>query len=220
MARPKQNLYGQEMGTKGLQKREKIIKTTAELLVSRPLREIKVADIAKSGGFSTSTFYLYFETVNDAALAAIEQVNQSSQEIMDLLDEEWTFQGLLANCRKLIAAYFAIWDENQALLRVRNFMADEGDRRFIDARRRSIESIHLALQDKCRTLQVELDESNRLDPASTASVLLAALERTAQIVRLPSAHRTTRPRMVESLAYLLAAGLCGAAMNIDGVGEG
>jgi AcrR family transcriptional regulator len=211
MARPKQNLYGQEMGSKGFLTREKIISATADLLVRRPLRDIKVAEIGQAAGVSTSTFYLYFETVSDAALAAIERVTQASPKILQLLQSHWTRQNLLENARRLVNLYFLTWDEHHALLRVRNFVADEGDKRFIDARRRSIEPVHLLLQEKIRELQADLPERRRLHPPSTASVILALLERTAQTVRLPSAHKATRPRSMETAAFLVASALSGGA---------
>lgn len=209
MASPKQNLYGQELGSKGLRTRERIVRATAELLVSRPLREIKVAEIVKSAGVSTSTFYLYFETVADAALAAVEQVEQSSPEVVGLLTDKWERASLLENCKRLVALYFGIWDQNHALLRVRNFVSDEGDKRFSEARRRSIEPIHFGLQEKIAELQAELPDRRRLDPPSTASVILAMLERTAQTVRLPSAHNATPPRIKDTLAFLVAAAISG-----------
>lgn len=215
MARPKQNLYGQEMGSKGFLTQEKIINAMADLLVGRPLREIKVADISQSAGISTSTFYLYFETVGDAALAAIERVEQSSPRIVKLLNQSWTRDTLLENCKKMVKIYFSIWDKHHALLRVRNFVADEGDRRFFDVRRRSLEPIHLALQEKISGLQAELPERLRLDPPSSASVILAMMERTAQVIRLPSVHKATRPRVTETTAFLVASALSGGKSFIE-----
>lgn len=217
MPRPKQNLYGQEMGNKGLQTREKVVAATAELLVRQPLRGIKVAEICQRAGVSTSTFYLYFETVGDAALAAVEQVEQASPKVIDLLQQKWTRENLFDNSRQLVNHYFAIWDKHHALLRVRNFVADEGDRNFIDARRRSIEPVHFLLQEKIREMQAHLPEEWRLDPPSTASVVLAMLERTAQVIRLRSAHKATRPRSVETAAFLVACALGGPFSPAEGV---
>lgn len=209
MPRPKQNLYGQAIGSKGFLTREKIVGATKTLLVRRPLRDIKVAEIGQSAGVSTSTFYLYFESVSDAALAAIERVEQATPELMELLDREWTREKLLENARQLVNLHFTVWDEHSELLRVRNFVADEGDRRFADVRRRAVEPVHLQLQQKLRELQANLPDERRLDPPSTISVILAMLERTAQVVRLPSAHKATRPRQVEAAAFLVASALSG-----------
>jgi len=209
MTRPKKNLYGQDMGSKGFRTRERIVAATADLLQRRPLREIRVAEIGEGAGVSTSTFYLYFESVSDAGLAAVEQVEQATPEIIELLEEEWTREDLLQKTRALVDLYFAVWDKQHALLRVRNFVADEGDRRFADARRRAIEPVHLLLQVKIDEFQAGLPDELRLDPPSTISVILAMLERTAQIIRLPSAHKATRARQVETVAFLVACAISG-----------
>lgn len=220
MPRPKQNLYGQEMGSKGFLTREKIIAATNNLLVRRPLRDIKVAEIGQGAGVSNSTFYLYFESVSDAALAAIERVEQATPKIMGLLGKKWTREKLLENARQLVNYHFAVWDEHPALLRVRNFVADEGDRRFADVRRRAIEPVHLQLQEKLRELQADLPNERRLDPPSTVSVILAMLERTAQVIRLPSAHGATRSRQAEAAAFLVASALSGGAPFMKDLIEG
>lgn len=209
MARPKQNLYGQEMGNKGLLTRDKIVTATAELLSRCSLRDIRVAEIGQIAGVSSATFYLYFESVSDAGLAAVERVEQSTPEILELLQSKWARSDLLELSRALVNAHFAVWDKHHALLRIRNFMADEGDKRFLDVRKRAIEPLHLQIQNKIAELQQDLPEERRLDPPSTASVVLAMLERTAQIIRLPSAHRATRPRQVETAAFLVACALSG-----------
>lgn len=215
MARPKQNLYGQEMGNKGLLTREKIVDATAELLTRRPLRELKVAEIGQSAGVSTSTFYLYFESVGDAGLAAVERIEQATPEILDIMQSDWRREDLQKKSKAFVSAYFAVWDKYPALLRVRNFVADEGDPRFIEARRHAVEPIHLLLQNKLAELQAHLPEHCRLDPPSTASVILAMLERTAQIIRLPSAHKATRPRQVEAASFLVACALSGVGPFSD-----
>lgn len=215
MARPKQNLYGQEMGSKGFLTREKIIEATTALLSRGDLRNLRVAEIGQQAGVSTSTFYLYFESVNDAGLAAVERVEQATPEIMSLLETQWTSQDLLKKSKAFVSYYFAVWHKNQALLRVRNFMADEGDRRFHDVRRRAVEPIHLQLQSKIAELQADLPEHRRLHPPSTASVVLAMLERTSQVVLLPSAHKATRPRQIETASFLVACALSGGIPFAD-----
>jgi AcrR family transcriptional regulator len=204
MAKPKQNLHGQELGAKGMQTRARILKATATLLEKRPLRELKVAEIGALSGLSYTTFYIYFESVADAALAVVEELNQATPEVMEILDRPWTHDNVVQNCRAFVQAYISFWDHHHALLAVRNFAADEGDRRFFDARRRTIEPIHYGLQAKITHFQEMDAEAPKLHVPSTVSVLLAMLERTASVIRHPSAHRATRPRQIESAAFLLA----------------
>src|ERR1700761_1553461 len=90
MPRPKQNLYGQEMGNKGILTRARIVSATADLMQRRPLRELRVAEIGALAAVSPSTFYLYFESVAAAGLAVIEELQQATPVIMELLRSDWT----------------------------------------------------------------------------------------------------------------------------------
>jgi AcrR family transcriptional regulator len=204
MPKPRQNLYGQEMGAKGTLTRARILKATADLMEKRPIRELKVAEIGALAAVSSSTFYLYFESVSEAALAVVEALQQATPEIMAILGREWDRGNVLQNSKEFVQAYFLFWDHHHPHLAIRNFAADEGDRRFFDVRRRSMEPIHFALQEKIARFQAADPDAPRLHIPSTVSVLLAMLERTAQIVRLPSAHKATRPRQIESAAFLVA----------------
>jgi AcrR family transcriptional regulator len=197
------------MGNKGATTRNRILKATAELMERRPIRDLKVAEIGALAGLSSSTFYIYFESVSEAALAVVEGLHQATPEIMSILDQEWTRENVHDEAKKFVKSYMHFWDRHHAVLRVRNFVADEGDRKFFDARRRSIEPIHLALQMKMMAFHG--DNPDRLHPPSTVSVLMAMLERTAAIIRLPSAHQARRPRQIESAAFLLASAMLGPA---------
>lgn len=210
MVTAKQNLYGQTIGDKGRQTRERILQATTALLERRSIRELKVAEIGAQAGISSSAFYLYFDSVTAAALAVVEEVNQATPELMAVLDRTWTADTVYDDARDFVRCYLGFWQRHQAVLLLRNFAADEGDRRFFDARRVSIEPIHFALQDKMRSFQKTRPGAKHLHAPSTVSVLLAMLERTATIIRLPSAHKATRARQVDAAAYLLASAMQGA----------
>jgi AcrR family transcriptional regulator len=198
------------MGNKGILTRARIVAATADLMQRRPMRELRVAEIGALAAVSSSTFYLYFESVADAGLAVVEELQQATPEIMALLESDWSHDNVLTKAKAFVQAYFAVWDRHHALLRIRNFVADEGDKRFHDARRRAVEPIHLGLQEKIITFQEHVPPEQRLDPPSTASVVLAMLERTAAVVRLPSAHKATRPRQIEAAAFMVACAMMGA----------
>jgi AcrR family transcriptional regulator len=207
MTRSKQNLYGQTIGNKGRLTRDRILKATAELMERRTLRELKVAEIGAAAGTSTSAFYLYFDGVTAAALAVVEALHQDTPELMGILERDWTTDTLFDNAKAFVSSYFTYWQRHHAPLRLRNFAADEGDRRFFEARRVATEPIHFALQEKMRAFQKSTPGSLRLHPPSTVSVLLAMMERTASILRLPSAHKATRSRQIESAAFLVASAM-------------
>lgn len=207
MPKRKQNLYGQSMGAKGEKTRAKILKATSLLMEKRSIRELTVSEIGASAGISSSTFYLYFQSVQEAALAATENIVQSSPKILRILEIDWNKDNIIENSRDFVKEYFSFWAENAAILRIRNFAADEGDRRFFDARRHSIEPIHFSLQQKIRFFQQNYENAPNLHVASTVSVLLAMLERTAAVIQLPSAHKATRAKQIESAAFLIASSM-------------
>jgi AcrR family transcriptional regulator len=209
MSKRKQNLYGQEMGDKGAKTRAKILKATESLIEKRSITELKVSEIGSLAGVSSSTFYLYFQTVSEAALAVANETNQSSVELMEILNRDWNHDNVLENARKFVNVYFSFWAEHASILRIRNFAADEGDRRFFDARRQSVEPIHFALQSKFSHFQSIDVTAPKLHPPSTASVLLATLERTAAIVLLPSVHKATRSRQIEVVIFMLVSIMVG-----------
>jgi len=205
--RSRQNLYGQAIGAKGASTYRRILRATAGMMERRSIRELKVNEIGARAGVSAATFYVYFESVPDAAHAVVEQLNQATPEVMCVLEREWSRADVLANARDLVQAYVAYWDEHHVLLRIRNFMADEGDRRFAEARRRAVDPVHIGLQEKIRRFQATDESAPPLDPASTATVLMAMLERVSAIIRNPSGHGATRPRQIESAAYLIASAM-------------
>jgi AcrR family transcriptional regulator len=209
MSKRKQNLYGQEMGDKGAKTRAKILTATESLIEKRSITELKVSEIGSLAGVSSSTFYLYFQTVLEAALAVANETNQSSTALMEILNRDWTHDNVLENAQQFVKEYFSYWAKHASILRIRNFSADEGDRRFFDARRHAVEPIHFALQAKLSHFQSIDKTAPRLHPPSTASVLLALLERTAAIVLLPSVHKATRSRQIEVVTFILVSTMVG-----------
>src|SRR5260370_31387132 len=85
-----QNLYGQAMGRKGTQTRERLIRATADLLEKRSLRDVSVSDIATLAGTSSSSFYIYFADVTSAALAAAHGLEQITPAIDTILGQPWS----------------------------------------------------------------------------------------------------------------------------------
>src|ERR1700758_2290546 len=100
-----QNLYGQSMGRKGMQTRERLIRATVELLEKRPLRDVVVSDIATLAGTSSSSFYIYFADVSSAALAAAQGIEQITPEIQTILEQPWTRSDAQERAAALVDAY-------------------------------------------------------------------------------------------------------------------
>src|ERR1700676_2807752 len=174
-----QNLYGQSMGRKGMQTREKLIRATVELLEKRPLRDVVVSDIATLAGTSSSSFYIYFADVSSAALAAAQGVEQITPGIEAILASPWTRADAQDKAVAMVEAYVDFSSQHHAILRIRNLSADEGDKRFEEVRHHAVSRIHDLLESRIAALD------NGLDPSAGASAVLALMERIAAIRSLP-----------------------------------
>jgi AcrR family transcriptional regulator len=196
-ARPR-NLYGQSIGRKGAETRERLLKATVELLEKRSLRDVSVADITALAGTSSSGFYIYFSDVAAAALAVAETIFQITPEIEALLGKEWTARDAKANAYSLVNSYVNFTRQHHAILRVRNLAAD---RRFEDARHNAVARIHELLTARIAAAD------NGLDPSSGASAVLALMERISAISRLPLRRHHSRPKLIASAAFMVASAL-------------
>jgi AcrR family transcriptional regulator len=196
-----QNLYGQSMGRKGTQTRERLIRATIELLEKRPLRDVVVSDIATLAGTSSSSFYIYFADVTSAALAAAQGVEQITPEIEALLGSAWTRADAQDKAGALVESYVNFSSQHHAILRIRNLSADEGDKRFEDVRHRAVSRIHELLEARIAAAK------NGLDPSSGASAVLALMERIAAIARLPLRRHHSRKSLITSAAFLIASAM-------------
>ena len=206
-AKPRRNQYGQAMGAKGQQTRQRLLEATQELIRTKPLRELTISDITRLAKTSTSTFYLYFQDVSEAVLALAGAVSQSTPELLGLLLTPWGARTAHQQAQAFADSYIETWIRNRDLFRVRNLAADEGDMRFADARR-------LATLPLVEALAVRIAENQRagivpadLHPYSTAGALLAMLERIAAIpidTLARSTHEVSHEKVVHAAAFFAA----------------
>ena len=189
------NLHGQAIGAKGARTRQRMIEATNALLRTEPLLDLSVAKIARAAETSTSTFYLYFQDVTEAVLAAIGQVEQSTPELLGLWEGDWDEKTIDQRAYTFVVRYIQRWHENRALFRVRNLAAEEGDERFLQARGRSVRPLIDLMARRVTACQAEGRLPADLHPASAAAACLAMIERLAatpnivSVVTLASASR-------------------------------
>lgn len=202
------------MGTKGLQTRRRLMEATEELVKTKPLRELRVADIAKAARTSTSTFYLYFQDVPEAVLALISQYTQSTPEFLTQLSEPWPEDEAYDRAQYFVESYIDFWQTHSPLFRVRNMAADEGDGRFISVRATSVRPLLDALAARIEDRQRAKGLPGDLHALSTAGALLAMIERIAVIPppTLGGQRGVTRERVVHAAAFFAAVVLGGSAV--------
>jgi AcrR family transcriptional regulator len=203
----RRNQIGQIMGRKGHDTQARLVAAATQLVATRPLRELRVTDIAREAGLGAPNFYVYFSDVGAAVLAALEQHPQASPELLDVLELDWTASDGLDHARAFVTSYLGSWKDNFALLRARNLAADEGDQRFIDQRLRDIGPILRGLTAKFEAAQAAGRAPKAFRAQAAAGVVLAALERLAAAPRWGPPLPPNDIEIREAAAFVLAAAL-------------
>ncbi len=194
------NQIGQVMGRKGQDTRARLLTAVVRLIADRPLRDLKVSDIAREASVGASSFYVYFPDVSAAVLAARDQHSQATPELLAIVESDWTPANAYARAHAFVVAYRGFWKDNFALLRARNLAYDEGDQRFRLQRCKDIEPILLRLAAKAEDSQRMGLLPEGIQARRVASVCLASVE------RLAAGNRLTE-EAVDAAAYVMTAAL-------------
>jgi len=178
---------GRELGPRALQTRQRLLDAAEALLAQRSVRDVSVADIARTAGTSPATFYQYFKDVSELTLRLAERAADEMPEILDVVSGSWEGDAGLERARRLVEAFVRHWDEHRAVLLVRNLAADEGDRRFLRVRQKAMKPVLARLAEQVSANQ----RAGRVDPAIVPSAAAAALG--AILERLSAYHRELEP---------------------------
>lgn len=204
------NQNGQAMGPKGIKTRRRLIDATIALLEEKKLGELRIAEIARRARTSPATFYIYFSDVQDAVLAAIEELPQSTPRVMELAGSDWLGGNARAQAEDLLRSYTDFWHQHSRLFQARNLAAEEGDARFITARLQSVRPLLLRFSQAIALAQQNGRLPQDIDPMATAGALMAMIERVAATTRTYSSGVEAGAHgPVLSAAYILAATLGG-----------
>ncbi len=179
---------GRPLGPRALRTRQRILDTTVELLEEKPMRDLRVIDIARRIGSSPATFYQYFKDVEDVVLHLAIEASERTPEIVELIEGDWTGREGYDRARKLVRLVLDHWDRYAPILRVRNNAADEGDSRFRAVRVEALMPVVIAFARQIaashrRAASESSDDGEwrcgPIDPNVGATALTSMLERTS-----------------------------------------
>ena len=202
---PRLNQIGQKIGAKGERTRQRLIEITVELLETRGMRDLTVAEIARVAETSPATFYVYFDSVQAVVLGALERAPHSNDELVTLIERPWD-RGV-ADALAFVTLYTDLWNRHGTIFRVRNMAAEEGDERFLAARGGASVPMLKAISARVAAGQASGRIDASLHPASTAGVILAMLERLSSIGPSRQADASfgiTFDHMRQAAAHMLA----------------
>lgn len=125
------NLFGQRLGRKGLETRERIL-VTALGLIETSRKPVTLSGVARAASVGMTTLYLYFPDLGDLMLACLNRVTAGNDAaFLDQLRERWPDHALHASSLEFVRAYHCFCRDHARILQMRNRGADAGDPRFM-----------------------------------------------------------------------------------------
>ena len=204
---------GRKLGPRALKTRQRLLDATAELLQQRSVLDISVVEIARRVETSPATFYHYFKDVEEAALALAEQAALEMPAILDLIDGPWSGEAGVANARAIVDAFIQHWDRHHAVLMIRNFAAEQGDRRFQAVRRSALRPMLECFAQRVELAQQAGDVGQAIHPYAAAAAMAAILERLAAYHQELEFFGVAREDLVETCALILVQTMSGRVQD-------
>ncbi|CAL9532676.1 hypothetical protein SUDANB126_04074 [Streptomyces sp. enrichment culture] len=201
---------GRVAGRRGQATRQKLLDCLSEMLSSSPYRDVKVIDVARKAGTSPATFYQYFPDVEGAVLELAEQMASESTGLTELLEgRSWAGKAGWQTAQELVDGFLEFWRKNDALLRVVDLGAAEGDKRFYKIRMKILNSVNNSLADAVTALQTKGRVDKDVNPAAIAGSLVTMLAAVASHQKGFSSWGVKQAELKPNLALLVHLGITG-----------
>ena len=201
---------GRGAGRRGQATRQKLLDCLSEMLSSSPYRDVKVIDVARKAGTSPATFYQYFPDVEGAVLEIAEQMATEGGQLTQLLEgRSWVGKAGWQTAQELVDGFLEFWRRNDAILRVVDLGAAEGDKRFYKIRMKILNSVNNSLVDAVTELQSKGKVDKDVNPAAVAGSLVAMLAAVASHQKGFQTWGVKQAELKPNLALLVHLGVTG-----------
>jgi AcrR family transcriptional regulator len=201
---------GRVAGRRGQATRQKLLDCLSEMLSSSPYRDVKVIDVARKAGTSPATFYQYFPDVEGAVLEIAEQMATEGGQLTELLaGRSWIGKAGWQTSQELVDGFLEFWRRNDAILRVVDLGAAEGDKRFYKIRMKILNSVNNSLSDAVAELQSKGRVDKDVNPAAVAGSLVAMLAAVASHQKGFQTWGVKQAELKPNLALLVHLGVTG-----------
>ncbi|GHE75288.1 TetR family transcriptional regulator [Streptomyces spiralis] len=201
---------GRVAGRRGQATRQKLLDCLSEMLSSSPYRDVKVIDVARKAGTSPATFYQYFPDVEGAVLEIAEQMASESATLTEVLQgRSWVGKAGWQTAQELVEGFLDFWRRNEAILRVVDLGAAEGDKRFYKLRMKILNSVNNSLADSVAELQSKGKVDKDVNPAAIAGSLVAMLAAVASHQKGFTSWGVKQAELKPNLALLVHLGVTG-----------
>ncbi|MGW7302538.1 MULTISPECIES: TetR family transcriptional regulator [unclassified Streptomyces] len=201
---------GRVAGRRGQATRQKLLDCLSEMLSSSPYRDVKVIDVARKAGTSPATFYQYFPDVEGAVLEIAEQMAAEGAGLTELLQgRSWVGKSAWQTSQELVDGFLEFWRKHDAILRVVDLGAAEGDKRFYKLRMKILNSVNNSLADAVAELQAKGKVDKDVNPAAVAGALVAMLAAVASHQKGFQSWGVKQAELKPNLALLVHLGVTG-----------
>lgn len=181
------------------------------MLRTSPYRDVKVIDVARKAGTSPATFYQYFPDVEGAVLELAQHMATESGRLGEGLLEgrSWAGKAGWQTAQDLVDGFMDFWRRNEAILRVVDLGAAEGDKRFSKIRMKMLNSINSALAESVKELQARGRLDADLSPPAIAGSLVTMLAAVASHQKALQGSGVKQTDLKPNLAWLVHLGVTG-----------
>ncbi|MGW7252729.1 TetR family transcriptional regulator [Streptomyces sp. NPDC054834] len=201
---------GRVAGRRGQATRQKLLDCLSEMLSSSPYRDVKVIDVARKAGTSPATFYQYFPDVEGAVLEIAEEMAAEGAGLTELVaGRSWAGKAGWQTAQELVDGFLEFWRKNDAILRVVDLGAAEGDKRFYKIRMKILNSVNNSLAESITELQAKGRVDKDVNPAAIAGSLVAMLAAVAGHQKGFSSWGVKQAELKPNLALLVHLGVTG-----------
>ncbi|MEU6508681.1 MULTISPECIES: TetR family transcriptional regulator [unclassified Streptomyces] len=201
---------GRVAGRRGQATRQKLLDCLSEMLSSSPYRDVKVIDVARKAGTSPATFYQYFPDVEGAVLEIAEEMAAEGAGLTELVaGRTWAGKSGWTAAQELVDGFLEFWRKNDAILRVVDLGAAEGDKRFYKIRMKILNSVNNSLSDSIAELQAKGRVDKDVNPAAVAGSLVAMLAAVAAHQKGFQSWGVKQAELKPNLALLVHLGVTG-----------
>ncbi|UED85778.1 TetR family transcriptional regulator [Streptomyces profundus] len=201
---------GRVAGRRGQATRQKLLDCLGKMLNSSPYRDVKVIDVARKAGTSPATFYQYFPDVEAAVLEIAEETVRDSAALSELVaGRSWTGKAGKETADKLVDGLLGFWRKHDAILRVIDLGAAEGDRRFVRIRTRVQGAVVKPLTE---SIESQLGRGRTKPPASPAALAGSLVAMLAAVSAQPKSLQSLGAKQSElrpALSLLVYLGVTG-----------
>ncbi|WP_330175217.1 TetR/AcrR family transcriptional regulator [Streptomyces sp. NBC_01498] len=201
---------GRVAGRRGQATRQKLLDCLSEMLSTSPYRDVKVIDVARKAGTSPATFYQYFPDVEGAVLEIAEEMAKEGSGLTDLVSgRSWAGKAGRQTADELVEGFLDFWRKNDAILRVVDLGAAEGDKRFYKIRMKILSSVTNSLTDSVKELQSKGRVDKDVNAAAMAGSLVVMLAAVAGHQKGFQTWGVKQAELRPNLALLVHLGITG-----------